>query len=347
MERSGLCDDKTQVYDFIKIAAEICVVLQHITAMYSSHSAIAMATSSRALAAVYSVLAATTMPIFMCICGAVYNYCISIGKYRNRLKFAGNKFLRLMVPYLVFSVCTVAPVVVKLGITSWSFSEFLLYGTLMGGMTRHLWFCMSLFSIFIICAVFKNTMQRLSPLLLLPAVCVISFIGSSWQSPYFQLHQTLYFLLYFYLGVLIDRYWEGFCRFLRRLPFLSIPAAAALIGSVFVLEASKYPAALGGILLVFSVSVFVNTQRLGAHRLYVMMKRDSFGVYLLHPMILYVEFWLLSQKEINPYTLCIISFVGVYILTTLLTELIRLLHLGVIIGEKSKKVKKNLDFIKA
>lgn len=334
MNTKEISADKSQNYDFIKVTSEILVVLQHITAMYSSTSAIAQVTSSRVLSAVFSLIAAITMPIFMCICGAVYNYCISIGKYQNRLKFVGNKFLRLMVPYYVFSIFMVAPVVVKLNITSWNFGEFLVFGTLLGGMTRHLWFCMSLFCIFIVCALIKNTLQKASPFIILPIVCVLSFIGATWKSHYFQLHQTLYFSLYFYLGMLIDRYWDRICGHLRRYSVLSMLIGAALCCTVFALDFYKYTAAIGGILLIFAVSVCVNTGRLEEKPIYQRFKKDSFGVYLLHPMLLYLLFYFCRNSTINPYLLSAVSFVGIYTLTMLMTELIRKLHLGVIIGER-------------
>jgi len=332
---------KTQVYDFIKVVAEILVVLQHITAMYSPTTAIAQAGSSRALSAIFYFLAAVTMPIFMCICGAVYNYCISIGKYQNRLKFIGNKFMRLMVPYYVFSVFMVAPIVVGLNVTYWDFGEFLIKGTLLGGLTRHLWFCISLFVIFIICALIKDTLQKASPFIILTIVCIMSYIGTRWSSPYFQLHQTLYFSLYFYVGMLIDRWWPRFCGFFRRFAPIFMLLGAGLCSTVYLLGFYKYYAAFGGILLIFAVAVCVNTPRLEEKPFYRRLKKDSFGVYLLHPMLLYLLFYYFRNSPVNPYLLSVLSFVGIYALTMLLTELIRKLHLGVIIGEKAIKKREN------
>ena len=337
METGSLSANKSRVYDFIKVFDELLVVLLHITAMYSPHAAIAQASSSRPLSLLYSCLAAACMPVFMCICGAVYNYCISIGKYRDRLRFIGNKFMRLMVPYFVFSIFTVAPVVTRLGISEWSYGEFLLRGTLLGGMTRHLWFCLSLFCIFIICAVFRDSVQRLSPLIILPIVCVLSYVGSRWSSPYLQLHQTLYFTLYFYIGVLVDRYWDNFSAFIRKYRFICAAAGIILFLSIALIDNYRYPAAFGAIILAFTVSAQINTDKPETFGIYRMLRRDSFGIYLTHPMIIYVIFWLFRSTHADPYILSAVCFICVIPLTVLITEIIRKLRLGVIIGEKTKK----------
>lgn len=335
--------DRTQVYDLIKIAVEILVVLQHITVMYSDHGAVAQVTSSRMLASVYSVLAVGTMPIFMCICGAVYSYCLSIGKYKNSLRFIGGKFMRLMIPYYVFSALIVAPVVIKLGIVSWSYPEFLLYGTLMGGLTRHLWFCMSLFCIFILCAIFKRALVNGSPLIILPIVCVISYVGTLWTSPYFQLHQTLRFTLYFYFGMLIDRYWCRFAPFLQKHALLLAAAGAAVWLSVLLSpQIISYFPAFGAILFVIAAASAVNTARLGSSGVYLLLKRDSFGIYLLHPMMIYLIYYFFRESTVNPYIISSLTFVAVYLASIMLTEIIRKLGLGVVIGEKKPKNAANM-----
>lgn len=329
--------DSTQVYDLIKVAAEILVVLQHITVMYSSHAAVPQITSSRALSALYSVLAAGTMPVFMCICGAVYHYCLSIGKYGDRLKFVGTKFKRLMIPYFVFSAFVVAPVVIKLGITSWSYPEFLLHGTLLGGLTRHLWFCMSLFFIFLLCAIFKNALRNSSPLLILPFVCLISYAGTRFTSPYLQLHQTAYFTLYFYLGMLINSSWSRLAPALQKYRVLCVLIGAAAWLSVLPLPQLRYLPALGAILLIFSLATAANTQALQKSHAYRLLKRDSFGIYLLHPMMVYLIFHALRYSTVSPYAVSLVGFIAVYAASIILTEIIRKLHLGVVIGEKSGK----------
>lgn len=327
--------NNTQVYDLIKVSTEMLVVLLHITVMYTTHAAVPQITSSRVLSAVYSVLAAGSMPIFMCICGAVYRYCLDVGKYGDRLKFVGTKFKRLMIPYFVFSAFVVAPVVIKLGIVSWTYPEFLLYGTLLGGLTRHLWFCMSLFFIFLMCAAFGKAIARIYPPIMLLIVCLVSYSGTCFSSPYLQLHQTLYFTLYFYLGTLINSGWQRLAPILRKHCVLCTMTGAAAWLSVLFMPQLRYIPALGAILFIFSVACSVNTDRLESSRVFRLLKRDSFGVYLLHPMILYLIFNTLRYSTANPYAVTVLCFVGVYALTLIITEIIRKLHLGVIIGEKS------------
>ena len=328
---------KTQIYDFIKVAVEILVVLQHITVMYSDHAAVPQITSSRLLASVYAVLAVATMPIFMCICGAVYDYCISIGKYQNRLRFIGNKFKRLMIPYYVFSALIVAPVVIKVGVVSWSYHEFLVRGTLLGGLTRHLWFCMSLFCIFILCALLRDVTEKCTPFIILPIAAVMSYIGMRWSAPYFQLHQTLHYILYFYAGTLINSHWDKFAGFIRKHLVMCLILSAAAWLSILASAHLRYLAAFGSILFIFAVSMPIGIPCLEGHASYALLKKDSFGIYLLHPMMIYLIFYAFRDSTVNPYLISIVTFAAVYSVSIVVTEIIRRMNLGIIIGEKSLK----------
>lgn len=328
---------KTQIYDFIKVAVEILVVLQHITVMYSDHAAVPQITSSRLLASVYAVLAVATMPIFMCICGAVYDYCISIGKYQNRLRFIGNKFKRLMIPYYVFSAFIVAPVVIKVGVVSWSYPEFLIRGTLLGGLTRHLWFCMSLFCIFILCALLRDVTEKCTPFIILPIAAVMSYIGTRWSAPYFQLHQTLHYILYFYAGTLINSHWDKFAGFIRKHLVMCLMLSAAAWLSILASAHLRYLAAFGSILFIFAVSMPIGIPGLEGHASYALLKKDSFGIYLFHPMMIYLIFYAFRDSTVNPYLISTVTFAAVYSVSIVMTEIIRRMNLGIIIGEKNLK----------
>ena len=64
------------------------------------------------------------------------------------------------------------------------------------------------------------------------------------------------------------------------------------------------------------------------------VNRNIFGIYLFHPVIIYLFFYYLDKSEIGvlPITVCVV--VISFILSFYLTELMRKLHLNLLIGEK-------------
>ena len=62
--------------------------------------------------------------------------------------------------------------------------------------------------------------------------------------------------------------------------------------------------------------------------------KNGFGIYLFHPMIIYVLYVWLGQRDIQPWVLCIGIAAAAYLASDYLTRLLRRYGLGVLIGEK-------------
>ena len=62
--------------------------------------------------------------------------------------------------------------------------------------------------------------------------------------------------------------------------------------------------------------------------------KNGFGIYLFHPMIIYVLYVWLGQRDIQPWVLCIGIAAAAYLASDYLTRLLRRCRLGVLIGEK-------------
>lgn len=62
--------------------------------------------------------------------------------------------------------------------------------------------------------------------------------------------------------------------------------------------------------------------------------KNGFGIYLFHPMIIYVLYVWLGQRDIQPWVLCIGITAAAYLASDYLTRLLRRCRLGVLIGEK-------------
>ena len=85
------------------------------------------------------------------------------------------------------------------------------------------------------------------------------------------------------------------------------------------------------ILLLFGISGYLPAGE--SSRLFRGLKKNSLGIYLFHPMVIYVLFYLFGQAQINPYCLCLGIAAVSFALSVGLTELVRKLHLGILIGE--------------
>ena len=90
---------------------------------------------------------------------------MTIKKYQDTARFLKNKAIRLLIPYLFFGICYVAPVMCLLGFTDQS---YLLCAT--AGMAlflahnnRHLWYILALFEVFVVCGAVKAVAENVMP----------------------------------------------------------------------------------------------------------------------------------------------------------------------------------------
>lgn len=69
-------------------------------------------------------------------------------------------------------------------------------------------------------------------------------------------------------------------------------------------------------------------------RLFDLINKNSFGIYLFHPIIIYLLFYIFGDLPVNPYLLTALVFLISTAASILLTGLVRRKNMGVIIGEK-------------
>lgn len=95
-------------------------------------------------------------------------------------------------------------------------------------------------------------------------------------------------------------------------------------------------AALSGCALWYELCRIAGS-RLSESRFFRMISTDSYGLYLLHPMILYLIFFYTRNLPIDPWLLAGASTVVCTVLSLLGVRLFRKLHLQLFIGERSPK----------
>ena len=106
---TGLSLDWSRAYDAGKAVAIVLVVLAHVTRWYTGQGVNTPIQSSRPLALLTEYIYMFHMPLFIFVSGCVYGICIDKGKYKDNVKFLLNKIRRLLIPYYIWGILVVAP----------------------------------------------------------------------------------------------------------------------------------------------------------------------------------------------------------------------------------------------
>ena len=117
--------DKSNHYDAIKFVATFLVVLAHASRMYTGTGVVIPYNASDGLNHLTNIIYSFHMPLYMSVSGMVYALCIhDYQKYQDTARFLKNKAVRLLIPYLFFGICYVAPVMCLLGFTDQSYLRY-------------------------------------------------------------------------------------------------------------------------------------------------------------------------------------------------------------------------------
>lgn len=324
--------EKSKQYDLIKTITTVLVVIAHATRMYTGQGVITPTNPSDFLSYITKLVYSFHMPLFMCTSGMVYGMCIDdLEKYNDRKEFIINKSIRLLIPYYVIGFLVVAPVMTILDFTNDSYIRYVILGIGTVTNSRHLWYIFVLYLIFLICAFCKKTLQTTKPLFILPILLICSFC-SQYVTGRFQLNMLLYYSIFFYLGYLINKNYQNLVRCCRN-PLIILGSGIILAilctNNVWII---KVVIALFGIIFLLGIIQYVRPNFYN-NNLYNTMKKNTFGVYLFHPMIIYVLFYFWKNSTLNPILLCSIIILSSYLLSHIITNFIRTIKLGIIIGE--------------
>ena len=140
--------DKSSHYDAIKFVATFLVVLAHASRMYTGTGVVIPYNASDGLNHLTNIIYSFHMPLYMSVSGMVYALCIhDYQKYQDTARFLKNKAIRLLIPYLFFGICYVAPVMCLLGFTDQSYLRYCWDGIVLAHNNRHLWYILALFDV--------------------------------------------------------------------------------------------------------------------------------------------------------------------------------------------------------
>lgn len=216
--------------------------------------------------------------------------------------------------------------------TEMNFLEYSVKGILLSAEPRHLWYLMALFCIFVGCTFLRDVIKKANIVVCLIIVFLIPYIAVRIGTPYFQIINAMYYVPYFYIGYLLNRYWGKIEKSIHKIKIVLIFVCpfGVILGMRF--QQLKYVASISGIIMMITISLCA-TDFIYENKIYIHLKKNSFGIYLFHPMIIYILFYYFGSRNINPFVLSFAIFLIAFIVSDLLTEFIRKIKLGVILGE--------------
>ena len=329
---------KNQTYDILKVLTQMLVVIGHGARMYVGDGAFTPADASSLLRIVSLYIYGFHMPLYFLLSGSVYGCGLSAGKYHNRARFLLKKLMRLMIPYLFFGLVYVAPVMVFTGLTE-SYTDYCVSAIVKGGNSRHLWFLLCLLWIFVMAVIVQPLIEK-KPFLVM-SMSVAVFILSHYVHVGKHISTAMYDQIYFFGGIYLNLYFDRIAEILRKSRGLTlIPACLVVFGVLY------YPGwplkliwAWAGIIAAFSLVLGLEPlmARFIQTSFYRWSLKNCFGIYLFHPMLIYIAYYYLGSRSVPPLLFCPAVIVISYMLSGLLTMVVRWLHLGVLIGEAGRR----------
>lgn len=227
------------------------------------------------------------MPLFMCVSGFLFT--MTSGYKRTYADLIKNKVKRLLIPFLFLSLFTFA---FKLCLPSSMLEHgvgfnanyiFKIFFVPFRGPVPHLWFVISLFTIFLLSPILKKTVQQktsmIGTFLVLALLTFTPAMLKIIDFEYLAIDKTLSMLLWFYLGMVMQiekvsyklDTWNAvgfFCViYIILLYFIQIP----IIGSL--------ACALSGILFVFSLAHKIADYK---PNLFGSWRNYTYQIYLMH-----------------------------------------------------------------
>lgn len=307
-------------YGLLKALIVPLVILGHFCVMYTPNGAFHPLAGSSVLASVSTYLYSFHMPAFFMLSGCVYGFAILSGKYRAPGHFLLKKTKRLILPFFLFGLLLVVPVVYFCKVEALSIPQAALKNIIFASQPRHLWYVLTLFEIFVLCAVLRPLLEKRPLFVFLGAAALYCIVQPRLRlldqylpaSNFLGYKNLLRNLVYFVFGVLLNRYFDGILRVVKKVWFLWIlfPLAQAAVFrsdvESFYTSYLKVPVfgLLGGF-AVLSLGMILCSffQKLASCKFFRSLSDCGYGMYLLHPMLIYCLFFLLRERAVNPYLL--------------------------------------------
>lgn len=335
--------------DVMKGLTILLVVFAHVTRMYTPKGVVQIGYSA-SLEALTNFIYLFHMPAFVMITGAVYFFVKrELGKYKDQKGYIQNKFVRLIVPFLFFSLFVVLPTLLYVGLID-SILMFLVKQVLLMASNTHLWYSVMIFNVFILFNFFEKKIYETDDRKvwgLFTLLHVLSFVIPN----AFQAANTLNYAVFFYAGYWFQKDKETNVERLKKWKWGALALTLAAYGALFHVSLPEwyllnkliqFVGAIGGSALLYLFCQGKSSAKWMEQKWFETISEKSYGIYLFHPMIIYVlSFWVRSlELQANPYLVTIAMFVLSTVLSLLFSKLLEMMNLQVVIGERTRSQEK-------
>lgn len=314
--------------DVMKFIGIILVVAGHVTRMHTSQGLIPTIEHDSILGHVTDVIYSFHMPMFVFVSGMTLAF-VSARKssYQAFWSLVKNKAKRLMLPYFAFAMFWVLPFMVGYGFRD--FKSYLFNGIILSLDSRHLWYVWMLFNVFILFYILRKVAEKLKmPQCSIMIVSLLLYVGEEVGGaiPYFQIDSMFEYQFWFILGYMSLIY--------KREAKVLIPLSIAfgVVGACFYASVVHFVFALVGIWLTYLLAQSI--RNITENRFVSNIVKNSFGIYLFHPIIIYVLYYYLGNCQFNGYLFALCVLVASFAISYFLTEVTRKAKLQILIGEK-------------
>ena len=340
--------EQSRTYDILRVVATILVVIGHCTYLkistsyggcdYSylfSNTSIAFKLLSKLVEFIYIF----HMPLFIALSGALFEKSLMKGHYPSFKQLVNKKAKNLLIPFIVVTLLYSTPIKFLSGYFegSTNFIKDIFVGQILIQGNTHLWYLLTLFVIFVVgylCLKNSGVKQSILLLFLIALSLGSGKIGIKLVSYVFQ------FTLWFYVGMLFEKNRSIFEDTFSDIKFRLLLADIVLYGIYEIANHFLIPfpikiimkvekIILSGLLCltVYMISYFVMKSKIFNSRVFNVLRRDSFGIYLysdpLNYLILMVgaslfggELWTNNLYSVAFYLFRILVTLGISICLT-------------------------------
>ena len=323
---------KREDIENLRAVAIILVVLGHSVILYSDKWALYPTTvSAPPLNGLKDIINLIQMPLFFSISGFCLVYSLN-GK-RSFRGFLKNKLRRVVVPFLIIGALWLYPLRMLADYPAYQDvnpANVLVKYIYFGYDNGHLWFLPTLFLMLVLTDLIARvplfeSKPSLFDLSLVAIALLTVAIPVSW--PYLGQFGQNY--MWFVVGVLFHRH-EKWIREVCTGGMKIVLVCAAGIGCLITgcgIESMLLGKILSLICVLVAYLVVPNHSTATLRKI----SRNSMGLYLFHSPLIYLSFnfW----PNISPWLMVLINFVGFGAVAYGMTELVRKLGLGIVIGE--------------
>ena len=326
-------------YDIMKVLLLVLVVVAHVTRMYTPVGAIPVYGCNEWLSVMTDYIYSFHMPAFIAVSGMTFSMSMRKLESNDYSKMGGvkSKLRRLMIPYVFFSIVVVLPTMLYTGCANIDdgIIEYIFKSYVLALDSSHLWYVYTLFELSVFFMLSYTFVNRY-PVITLCAL--LGLFACSYLLPrVFLLNTFCHYAIFFFFGNIMIRQHE----FLEKFKDMRVVLCLFVISIMLMYAKGHLPqtavkliAGLNGILMVYGVSCHLFKVGMVKYDLFQKVCKNSYGMYLFHPMIIYLLYYCALPYEINSWALSMTVFVITFFVSYGATTVVRRSGWRFVIGEK-------------